>query len=63
MTPFETTALLCNLDLQDPIYTLGISYAGRDEAKIQEQKAMAKDHAVRLIAKIKETASSLKMAV
>ncbi|MEQ6278339.1 NAD(P)H-dependent oxidoreductase [Kluyvera huaxiensis] len=63
MTQFETTASLCNLALQDPIYTFGMSYAGRDEAKILEQKAMAKDHALRLIATIKETAPALKMAV
>lgn len=63
MTQFETTASLCNLDLQDLIYTFGMSYAGRDEAKIREQTAMAKDHAVRLITTIKETAPSLKMAV
>ncbi|MGB9095792.1 NAD(P)H-dependent oxidoreductase [Erwinia sp.] len=63
LTQFETTALLCNLDLQDPIYTLGISYAGRDEAKIREQKVMAKDHAERLIAAIKDTAPALKKAV
>ena len=31
---FETTAALCNLDLQTPVYTCGISYAGRDEAII-----------------------------
>lgn len=63
MTQFETTALLCNLDLQKPVYTFGMSYAGRDEAKIREQKAMAKDHAERLIATIKEAAPALKMAV
>lgn len=63
MAQFETTALLCNLDLQDPVYTYGISYAGRDEAKVREQKAMAKDHAERLIAAIKESATALKMAV
>lgn len=63
MAQFETTALLCNLDLQDPVYTYGISYAGRDEAKVREQKAMAKDHAERLIAAIKESATELKMAV
>lgn len=63
MTQFETTALLCNMNLHNPVYTFGISYAGRDEAKIHEQKAMAKDHAGRLIAAIKETAPALKMAV
>ncbi|MCS2172907.1 NAD(P)H-dependent oxidoreductase [Scandinavium sp. TWS1a] len=63
MAQFETTALLCNLDLQDPIYTFGISYAGRDEDKIREQKAMARDHAERLITAIKATAPALKIAV
>lgn len=63
LAQFETTALLCNLDLQAPIYTCGISYAGRDEAKVREQKAMAKEHAARLIAAIKDAAPALKMAV
>lgn len=63
LTPFETTALLCNLDLQDPIYTLGISYVDRDEARIQQQKVLAKNHAERLITAIKETAPALKEAV
>lgn len=63
MVQFETTAAMCNLELQEPVYTFGISYAGRDEAKVQEQKAMAKDHADRLITAIKETVPALKMAV
>lgn len=63
ITPFETTALLCNLDWQEPVYTFGMSYAGRDEAKVLEQKALAKVHAARLITAIKETTLALKMAV
>ncbi|MFZ3391145.1 NAD(P)H-dependent oxidoreductase [Buttiauxella gaviniae] len=63
MTQFETTAVMCNLELQEPVYTFGISYAGRDEAKVREQKAMAKAHADRLVTAIKETVPALKMAV
>lgn len=63
MTQFETTALLCNLDLQPPVYTFGLSYVGRDAARIREQKAMAQDHASRLITAIKETAPALELAV
>lgn len=63
LAQFETTALLCNLDLQAPVYTLGISYAGRDDAKVREQKTMAKDHAERLVAAIKKTTPALDMAV
>lgn len=47
---FETTARLCNLDLQPPVYTSGISYAGRDDALIAQQKMAAKEHAARLVA-------------
>lgn len=50
LVQFATTAALCNLEWQAPIYTCGISYAERDEAKIAQQKAMAQDHAGRLIA-------------
>lgn len=60
LAQFETTALLCNLDLQEPIYTFGISYAGRDEAKVREHKAMAHVHAERLISAIKQTVHALK---
>lgn len=63
MTSFETTAKMCNLDLQEPVYTFGISYAGRDEAKVLEHKAMARDHAARLITAIQETNPLLRMAV
>lgn len=50
LTQFDTTARLCNLDMQAPIYTCGISYADRDEDKIAQQKAMAQEHALRLVA-------------
>lgn len=63
MASFETTAKMCNLDLQEPVYTFGISYAGRDEAKVLEHKAMARDHAARLITAIQETNPPLRMAV
>ncbi|MDE1187217.1 MAG: NAD(P)H-dependent oxidoreductase [Pantoea sp.] len=54
---FKTTAALCNLELQTPIYTCGISYAGRDEAKTAEQMIVAKEHASRLISFIKSMAA------
>ncbi|WP_455427260.1 NAD(P)H-dependent oxidoreductase [Dryocola sp. LX212] len=63
MAQFATTAALCNLELQPPVHTFGISYAGRDEAIIREQKIMAKDHAERLITTIKKNAAALKIAV
>lgn len=50
LAQFATTAALCNLEWQAPIYTCGISYVERDEAKIAQQEAMAQDHAGRLIA-------------
>lgn len=53
LTQFETTARLCNLEWQKPVYTCGISYAGRDENAIVQQQAMAKEHAARLIAVLK----------
>lgn len=54
---FETTAILCNLDFVEPIYTCGISYTARDDAAaINAQKEQAREHAARLIAKIKEIA-------
>ena len=55
---FETTATLCGLDFQEPIYTNGISYTARnDEATINAQRELAKDHAARLIANIKAVAA------
>lgn len=49
LTPFETTARLCNLQWQAPVYTCGISYADRDEQKQMQQRLLAKEHAGRLI--------------
>ncbi len=55
---FATTAKLCGLHYQPPIYTCGMSYAARDdEAKINVQKEAAKRHAERLIAAIKSIAA------
>lgn len=55
---FETTATLCNLELQPSIYTNGISYTSRDNEDIlKAQYSAAKDHATRLIATIKALAS------
>lgn len=56
--PFETTAVLCGLELQTPVYTSGISYVSRDdESKVLEQKAAAKEHAIRLISVIRRLAA------
>lgn len=63
LTPFATTARLCNLELQKPLYTCGISYADRDENKIAQQKTVAKEHAARLITVLKELSPELKLAV
>lgn len=49
---FETTARLCNLEMLQPVYTCGISYAGRDEKIIAQQMIAAKEHASRLIAQL-----------
>jgi putative NADPH-quinone reductase len=53
LLPFETTARLCNLELLAPVYTCGISYADRDADKIAQQKTRAREHAARLIARLK----------
>lgn len=51
---FETTAQLCGLDYQTPIYTNGVSYSARDdEEKINAQKAAAQAHADKLVQAIK----------
>ncbi|WP_434668778.1 NAD(P)H-dependent oxidoreductase [Klebsiella sp. B345] len=63
LTQFETLAVLCNLDMLEPVYTFGLSYAGRDEAKVREQITQATDHAKRLIIAIKNNAPALKMVV
>lgn len=60
---FETTARLCNLDLQKPVFTCGINYADRDENKIAQQKIIAKEHASRLIALLKSLSPELNLAV
>lgn len=53
LAQFTTTALLCNLQLQTPIYTSGVSYSGRDDDnKLAAQIATAREHAARLIAAI-----------
>lgn len=50
---FESTAILCGLDLQSIVYTNGISYSARQsEEQIAAQKALAREHAKRLIAAI-----------
>ncbi|OOF44398.1 NAD(P)H-dependent oxidoreductase [Rodentibacter trehalosifermentans] len=51
---FETFAILCGLDYQLPVITCGLSYVGRDEEKIAEQKAIAQDHATRLVKAIEK---------
>ena len=63
LTQFKTTAKLCSLDLQKPVYTCGISYADRDENKIAQQRIMAKEHASRLIALLKKSSQELKFTV
>lgn len=60
---FETTAALCNLDMQKPVYTCGVSYADRDETKIAQQKIMAKEHASRLVAVLNALSSESEMVV
>ena len=58
LSQFEVTAKLCNLDFQTPVYTCGVSYSARnDEAEINAQKAAARNHAERLIARIKGLAA------
>ena len=54
---FASFARLCNLDFQEPIYSTGLSYVGRDEAKAAEQREQAKLHAARLVAAIKKAAA------
>lgn len=50
---FETTAILCGLDLQPIVYTNGVSYSARQTAEqIAGQKDLAKEHAKRLITAI-----------
>ncbi|MBG6248763.1 MULTISPECIES: NAD(P)H-dependent oxidoreductase [Symbiopectobacterium] len=60
---FETTAALCNLDMQKPVYTCGVSYSDRDETKIAQQKIMAKEHASRLVTVLLTLSSEPEMVV
>ncbi|OOF57285.1 NAD(P)H-dependent oxidoreductase [Rodentibacter myodis] len=53
---FETFATLCGLEYLPPVITCGVSYVGRDEEKIAEQKVIAQEHAARLIAAIEKAA-------
>ncbi|ABR74889.1 flavodoxin family protein [Actinobacillus succinogenes] len=53
MIGFETAAALCGLDYRGAMWLNGVSYVGRDQAKTQEQQAMARDYARRLAEKIK----------
>lgn len=50
---FESTAALCGLDYQKPMYMNGVSYVGRDDAKIAEQQQQAREYAVNVINRIK----------
>lgn len=53
LAPLKSTAILCHLDLQPPIYTCGISYLGRTNIEgITKQQALAQQHAKRLITAI-----------
>lgn len=53
LAPFESTAALCGLILQPPVYTCGISYLGRSHRDgLTEQLTLATQHAERLIAAI-----------
>lgn len=55
---FETTAVLCNLEYQTPIYTNGVSYAGREDLSAREaQQYAAREHAARLIDTLKTLAA------
>ncbi|PJK09917.1 NAD(P)H dehydrogenase [Lysobacteraceae bacterium NML08-0793] len=50
---FESTAILCGLALQPPIYSCGVSYTTRASAEARAaQITQAKAHAARLIAAI-----------
>lgn len=57
LTPFATLALLCALNLQPPVYTVGVSYSMRGDAAARErQYAAAQEHAARLVAAIRALA-------
>lgn len=54
LPPFKTTATLCGLDFQPPIYTTGLSYTSRDsETQRKVQHNAAREHATRLIEAIR----------
>ncbi len=53
LAAFESTAILCGLELQPAVYTCGIGYTTRDnETAIAAQREAAKKHAQRLLAAI-----------
>lgn len=53
LAPFDSIAALCNLEIQAPVYSNGLSYLHRgDEAGLAAQQQQAKDHAERLVAAI-----------
>ena len=54
VAPFESIAALCQLDLQNISYLNGVSYVGRNEEKIAEQKQTARKYAEQLIQTINE---------
>jgi len=54
VAPFESIAALCQLDLQKISYLNGVSYVGRNEEKIAEQKQTARKYAEQLIQTINE---------
>ncbi len=51
---FDATAKLCGLDYQGAMWLMGVSYVGRDDAKVAEQQAQARTYAARLAERIKE---------
>lgn len=54
LAPFESLAALCNLELQEPIYTTGVSYLAREnEEELKQQYTNAKNHAEKLVKLIK----------
>ena len=53
LAPFDSLAALCNLDIQAPVYTTGVSYLARgDEDGLQQQTMAAQEHAQRLVRQI-----------
>lgn len=53
LASFESTAILCNLELATPTYLNGVSYVGRDDAAIKQQQTEAHKYASSLIEQIK----------